>query len=139
MSNNEIKREIEELRSEIERIRDLKKTTFLDIFKNMLNRFSMVTGIIMAVVVTSLIIYAATVTKPHPDFASGDLIDAAKINDNFNMLYTAINKTGKLVDNDGNILGTVLDTYMSAVNVISPNGYIVQYNWDGSNNSEMSI
>ncbi len=139
MSNNEIKREIQELRSEIERIRNQNKISFIDILKNMLNRFSIVTGIITAVVVTSLIIYAATITKPHPDFASGDLIDAAQINDNFNTLYTAMNRTGKLIDNGGNILGTVLDTYMNAVNVISPNGYIVQYNWDGSNNSEMMI
>jgi hypothetical protein len=139
MSNNEIKQEIEELRSEIERIKNRNEISFVDILKNMLNRFSVITGIITVVVISSLIIYAATITKPHPDFSSGGLIEADKINDNFNTLYTAVNRTGKLIDDSGNILGRVTNAYVSGVDVMSPNGYLVQYNWDGTLWSETTF
>lgn len=58
--------------------------------KRLFTRRNTIAVIFMSIFAISAMVYAASVTKPWV-FKNGDLIDADKINDNFDALYQAVN------------------------------------------------
>lgn len=58
--------------------------------KKFFTRRNTAAAIFVSVLATSAIVYAAAITKPW-DFNNGDVIDADKINDNFDEIYEAVN------------------------------------------------
>jgi hypothetical protein len=71
--------------------------------------------VFIGIITTTAIVYGAAVTKPW-DFNDGDLIDADKMNDNFDMIYNAVNsQTG---------FGAWQEKYLSAEYNAATDGFI---------------
>lgn len=65
--------------------------------------------IFIGIIATTAIVYGAAVTKPW-EFNDGDLIDADKINDNFDVVYQAVN----VLDGNYDALNTAVNTLNSS-------------------------
>jgi microcystin-dependent protein len=58
--------------------------------RNFFSKRNNIVFVFIGIIATTAIVYGAAVTKPW-DFNDGDLIDADKINDNFDMLFETVN------------------------------------------------
>ena len=86
MTDEQITRELEKLRAEVDRL-SAPRPGF---WKKTFSKTSVLIGVALAFVVSSLIIYAATITKPY-NFTDGTVISAAEVNADFNALFTETN------------------------------------------------
>lgn len=105
MTDEKIIRELERLRAEVDRL-SAHRPGF---WKRTFSKTSVLIGVALAFVVSSLIVYAATISKPY-DFTDGTIISAAEVNADFNALYTESNaKETRLAALEAHDHGTLTD------------------------------
>lgn len=101
MDNEKLIQEIEELKKEVSNLKanavEGRKGRFRRFMGTAFRRLNIVIGIAITTVISSLILYAATVEKPF-DFKEGEIISAEEVNSNFNVLFTAIEDLYKNFD-----------------------------------------
>jgi hypothetical protein len=86
MNEEQITRELERLRAEVDRL----SARGPGFWKRTFSKTSVLIGVALAFVVSSLIVYAATISKPY-NFTDGTIISADEVNADFNSLYTESN------------------------------------------------
>lgn len=98
MDNEKLRQEIELLKQEINNLKESGK--FRDhgnIFRRFIGtafkKLNIAIGIAITTIISSLIVYAATVEKPF-NFKEGEIISAEEVNSNFNALFTAVDDLG---------------------------------------------
>ena len=128
MKYNDLLKKIQVLEERCEKLENIK--SLLMRFKSLFNKHNIIIGATIIFVITTFIGYA-TITKPY-SFTDNTVISADEINQNFDTLYTAINRVGKLADNNGTILGSIANIDCESISLITPNGYIVVLSWDGN-------
>ena len=88
MKNKNVLHEIELLKKEIAALKSSRG--FKNILRKAFTKTSILIGIASAFIATSIIIYAATISKPYT-FTDGTVISAAEVNGDFDALYTESN------------------------------------------------
>ncbi len=84
MSDRDIFQELENLKNEVTELKN-KRMGLRDYFKKALAKTNILAGVLIALVSTSVIVYAAQIM-----FNSGEVISAADVNANFTELYDAV-------------------------------------------------
>lgn len=79
--------EVEKLKKELD---ELKQSLGEKSSRGPLKKLSFLQGMIFMTAISSVIAFAATLTKPHT-FTSGNVIKASEVNANFDTLYTRVN------------------------------------------------
>jgi len=116
MTDEKIIRELERLRAEVDRL-SAHRPGF---WKRTFSKTSVLIGVALAFVVSSLIVYAATISKPY-DFTDGTIISADQVNADFNALYTEINsKETRLAALETNDHGKLQLRYIIAYGGVFP-------------------
>ena len=91
MNEEKLFQEIEKLKLEIAELKESKSGNIRNFIKRSLTKMNVIIGISITTVNSSLIVYAATITKPHGNFLSGTVISSGDVNDTFDTLYTESN------------------------------------------------
>jgi microcystin-dependent protein len=86
MTDEKIIQELERLKAEVDRL-SARRPGF---WKRTFSKTSVLIGIALTFVVSSLIVYAATISKPY-NFTDGTIISAGEVNADFNTLYSEAN------------------------------------------------
>lgn len=95
MTDKNILQELDRLKAEIAGLKEGKRDTARTAIFSKLN---MLIGITASFVLSSIIVYAAIIGKPH-EFSEGEVISAGEMNDNFDILFTETNlKDARIAD-----------------------------------------
>jgi microcystin-dependent protein len=86
MTDEKIVQELERLKAEVDRLSSNRP----GFWKRTFSKTSVLIGIALTFIVSSLIVYAATISKPY-NFTDGTVISAGEVNADFNALYTESN------------------------------------------------
>lgn len=107
MEQHDLLKKIELLEQKVEILEKSRPLGFRAYLKKAFMKTHIIAGVLIAAVITSFVIYAATVTKPY-NFTDGTTISAGEVNGNFDTLYTLVN--GNLDDdNISGISGTKIN------------------------------
>lgn len=108
MNEQNLLNEIEQLKQKVEALEKSRPVGIRAYMRNAFMKTHVIVGVVIAAVVTSFVIYAATVSKPYT-FVDGNIISAAEVNSTFDTLYNLVN--GNLNDdNISGISGTKINT-----------------------------
>jgi hypothetical protein len=100
MKDQNMLNELEQLKQKVEALEKSRPVGFRAYMRKAFMKTHVIAGVVIAAVISSFVIYAATVSKPFT-FADGNIISAAEVNSTFDTLYNLVN--GNL--NDDNISG----------------------------------
>ncbi len=95
MNNEKLMQKIVEMEQDIRQLK--KRNYWKGYFQKAFQKSNIIVGIGSAFIVTSIIVYAATVTKPW-NFAENNTISSSEVNSNFDTLYALVN--GNLDNNN---------------------------------------
>ena len=87
MNNDKLIQRIDELEQKIENMEKSRRGAVRDFLKKSFSKTSVLVGIFITAVISSIIVYAAQVT-----FTDGTVISADDVNNNFTELYTKVNE-----------------------------------------------
>jgi microcystin-dependent protein len=116
MTDEKIIQELDRLKAEVDRL-SARRPGF---WKRTFSKTSILIGVALAFVVTSLIVYAATISKPY-NFTDGTIISADQVNADFNTLYSEANsKETRLAALEAHDHGKLQLHYIIAYNGVYP-------------------
>lgn len=100
MSDEKLLHEMEELKREVAKLKA--NRSMINIWKKTFSKTSILIGIALTFIVSSIIVYAASITKPYM-FADDTVISATEVNSNFDALFSEINaKETRIATLEGN-------------------------------------